>query len=99
MEIERLSEACHDLRQPGRRVGVGAQRTGGAHDELEWRLDLGADVGGGPELRRREDRAQHLADVALRALPRGHGIVHAAVGRIVVHESLDSWRLTWCIVA
>src|SRR5206468_10260444 len=32
--------------------------------------------------------AQLLADVALRALPGGHGVVHAAVRWVVVHESL-----------
>ena len=31
---------------------------------------------------------QHIAHVTARALPRGHGVVHATVGRIVAHESL-----------
>src|SRR3989449_10068474 len=54
----------------------------------ERRLDLAAHRAGRPEAGRREDRPQHLAEVAVGAPPGGDRVVHAAVRRVVAHEPL-----------
>src|SRR5205807_7497851 len=55
MEVERLAQTCYHLRQAGRGVGVGGDGPRRAHDELEWRLDLGTHVRRRPEVGAVED--------------------------------------------
>ena len=86
--VERLAEVDHHLRQSQRGIGVGAHRTQRAHDEFQRRLHLGAHVGRRPEVGTVEDGAQDLADVAAGAPPRRHGVIHAAIGRVVADEPL-----------
>ena len=88
MEVERLAEARHYLRQAGRGVGLGGHRPRRADHELERRLYLGAHVLGRPEVGAVKDGPQHFPHVTARALPRRDGVVHASVRRIIVHESL-----------
>src|SRR5256886_11887249 len=51
-------------------------------------LYLGAHVRRRPEVGAVKYGPQHLTHVTAGASPRRHGVVHAAVRRIVVHESL-----------
>src|SRR5207249_1870448 len=67
---------------------VGGHRPRRTDHELERGLYLGAHVRRRPEVGAVKYGPQHLTHVTARALPRRHGVVHAAVRRIVVHESL-----------
>src|SRR5436190_211285 len=87
VEIKWLAEARHHLCQAGRGVRLGVYCPCRADHELEGRLHLGTYVLRRPEIGAVKDGPQHLAYVTARALPRGHGVVHAAVGRVVVHET------------
>src|SRR5947208_12849718 len=87
VQVQRLAEPGHDLREAGGGVGVGPYGPHGADHELERGLHLGPDVLRRPEVGGVEDGAQHLADVAAGALPRCHGGVDTAVGWIVGRET------------
>ena len=88
MQVQGLTEPRDDLRQAGRRIGLGADGARGAGDEFERALDLGSHVFRRPEIGAVKDGAQHLADVAVGALPRGYSVVDAAVRWIVIDEPL-----------
>src|SRR5438034_412294 len=88
MEVERLAEARHYLRQAGRGVALGGHRPRRADHELERRLYLGAHVLGRPDVGAVKDGPHDFPHVTARALPRRDGVVHASVRRIIVHESL-----------
>ena len=88
MAVEGLAQPRHDLRQPGRGVRVAAHGAHGTHDELERGLHLGPDVLARPEVGSAHDRPHHVSHVAARALPGGDGVIHAAIGWLVVHEPL-----------
>ena len=78
--IQRLTKSGDDLREFGSSVGVRGDHADRAHNELEWRFHLRPHHLWRPEIRRREDRAQHRADIATSFLPGRYRGIDAAIG-------------------
>jgi len=85
--VQRFAEAGDELREARRVIRLDAGRAHSAHDELERRLDLGADRLRRPEVGGGEDGAQHGTNVAVGLLPRGDRGIDAAVRRLVGDEA------------
>ena len=85
--VQRLAQSRDELREARRVVRLDTGGAHGADDELERRLYLCADRLRRPEIGRREDGAEHGANVPAGPLPCGDRGIDAAVWWLVRHES------------